>query len=991
MRIRNCIFWAFLLYSSAAYADVDAISLRFGMDGTLTDIQTSLTSASMALSSPIVETDGSKTDPTEDLEPTEEETDALFLTKGAEDDAEDDSSNDGGDVNCEELEGKWVEYGSQKTCCKDGKPLKKDKTGFEEYYLLPQCGCEGYSRSLNTNESGEWSCCSGHKSVATKLNGPGVDISSNDDDLCQCPETFEVDGKTWNVRDISSSSLVCCAKNYKLQPDGEKVAWTDCACSDGYSYNENGECAAVCTKDTLKNCLYKTSCEEADGQWCSLNEEPGEYCKPSGESCCGDGEKLSTDGCIPCPDEGSIVGDMCCSDGKAYVSGRWEPDPTSCECPSDSTLAKDGDDVVCCYDNNPGTFVDMDENDFNDKARAIRLCGCLSGEGIKEVEEGHFVCCDENHKITASTTTKDDLKVGAYSPKYCGCEKGEYDSGQGSCVECSTDADCKDDTKPSCDTTNHQCVCTNTSCGNDKVCDNGTCKTCEEKDSSKRHYLNGECVACTQDTDCPTGKICDPDGFTCETCVLDGAAQKPNHGCEEASTTVANVTIKQQYCINKTPSDRGCSECRNRDDCTENKPHCLKESGICSVDCGKIGVDEKTGECKCSDDTPVFDIINNRCVTCYDSIGGSWTDLGCNKVETIKVEDTAEYSSWNYSPYQEGNDGKPICKVEYDSKTFKRLSTDNGQCVQCTENAHCPSNQVCNSKNECGCPSEKPALANNKCFECDSNNSGSGDHKCSTTKPLCKSGTCTCQDNYDASKKKAGDGMCPARTPACSKGECTCQKNYDSSKKNGDGKCSSDMPMCHNGQCKKCTEVSSSTPFWNGSSCIACGTNMTYSSTEGKCICATGYCLPDGGSKCIAVTTYDDVKRGSNGSCTKKSLKGTTYTMNYVSKSVGSCEKYKTLEKMRVRDNGQSTLRLMYSHTATVRTSAVDDCTYGTFVGKFTSSGSCATLASSHGFQSGTFSETITIPAGTHSNIYIEFQDIHCGNIAGGGSIKLKD
>ena len=205
MRIKIVILMACLglLSPRFAMAEVESIAFRIGQDGSIQDIYTTLPVTERALITPIVEPDGTLTDPEEEMmqeeeAAAEEESDLLFTPKMLSASA----TRGVTAVDCTTLGGSWVEFGSVQTCCNsDGHPAKSDGSDFESYVLLPQCGCPGYVTSFNTNENGEWACCSGHKSVATRLDGSGVEISESDDALCACPPTFTYNGETWKVRD----------------------------------------------------------------------------------------------------------------------------------------------------------------------------------------------------------------------------------------------------------------------------------------------------------------------------------------------------------------------------------------------------------------------------------------------------------------------------------------------------------------------------------------------------------------------------------------------------------------------------------------------------------------------------------------------------------------------------------------------------------------------------------------------------------------------
>ena len=828
--------------SLSAKADVMAIRLRFGADGTLTDLGTSLSADSMALSNPIIETDGTVTDPVVAAVATEGETDALFLMP--DEPEENDIDTDTTDTDDEETSGL--------TTADESDDLRNTE-GDEEPEEDPPCE-EGYQ----PRPDGECMSC--------PENG---EIMTIDDDLYYCCGKFDADPT------IDKSGYAW-----------ENGAWVqniNCGCPFGGEVSEEDD--AVCCKDGY-----------------TWSKSTGKY------------EGVDPKAC-DCPDGGVVSEGECCKGGYAWDRTDYTVlNVPACGCPSGYTL----NEGVCCDNNNPGTFMGMTTS-TEDKDKAIRLCGCRTGETPSSLTEE--VCCgDDDKKIKRSTSNMGDLT--GQDAKYCGCRDGEYSESKG-CVPCLTDAFClnnglghaclknSDITKQKCVecTVSEHCYEQPSGCSNpntccpasttDKVCDTktNTCKTCAQLTNNTRpvrwHGLDdvsscNSCYECTEDAHCASrtdGKnICDPNTLTCEVCILYTETSNQNHGCENAQTTPVGVESERfaaPYCVLKDKNGtRHCSECRSNTDCLEaDRSNCLEEKGICSMDCGDVAYNPDTGECQCSGSRPVFNIYTKKCVKCYDSISGAWTDLGCN-TEPNKTN-YPQGSPWNYSPWQSPkSNNKPVCWEDGGTNKI-------GQCVECTEDSHCPGDKQCNQNTHtCACPTDTVWVeSSEKCALCTANyGATSSGRKCtSATKPYCGTKGCTCKEPYK-SDKKDGDGKCPITQPGCKDGECQCLGNYDKNKKDGDGKCPENMPQCVDKVCK-CTgnwkDNQSSTgdcvngmPVCDNGVCKKCGTGLEYKLSEQKCVaksCKNGEVLsgdtcvcPKGrwkkGTECLACPT--------DGSCT---------------------------------------------------------------------------------------------------------------------------
>ncbi len=923
MRIRNCILLALLCFGEASVtkADVDAIRFRFNSEAQLTDIATSLSSASMALSSPIVETDGSLTDPVVAELSSEEETDALFLSS-AEDEENETSSEDEEDPStiCTTAGGNFLTYRSNQYCCSTSTTpgvsisgLIYENGSWSSNRLMPQCGCYGdgiYQSMILSNPGNYYVCCHEHRQVESVATGASDSISDKgESSLCNCPKTVTKNETTYKVDelfklDFKDGLLYCCVGDYRMQS------------ATIVSDNEDENCK--CNNDEKRKNCSEAACKNLGFNWCG--DVIG--CKE------GECPIQCPEGSVTVEDDGNYI---CCQNGHEYIwnedktSGEWAEDISwlcvtckdeKCGCPEGGTINEETNDCclkhkkwdkngyntvdanVCgcasgsktegvCCDTDAGTYEGMDDSDES-KSKAIRLCGCGEGKTRAPTDiSGGFICCSGT-EMTGYTSDVLPTPTESEIQKYCGCEVGQYSIADGACINgCVTDAWCagQDSSKPYCDTENHVCVaCKNSSCEEGQKCTQNGCKTCAEiGDGSLPHYVEGECHECSEDSHCGAGKICDPNSWTCETCVLYTELKDKNKGCENKTGSVAGETVEQPYCVQQT-NGRGCSECTNDGDCKEksvDRMHCLREQGICSTDCGSVDFNPETGECNCSGTTPVFNIFTKKCVTCYNSISGAWTDIGCNKVESLEygvasfsTTDTAsESSAQNYSPWQSAKTtGKPVC--------WEAGSDGNGVCVECTADDECEGDKICNTTNHtCACPSGKPNFneSSGKCVECTANlGASSGTRKCSNElKPYCDKtdggGLCTCKDNY-STPKADGDGKCPQKAPTCSNGQCTCTKNYVS---NDSASCPQSLPIC-NTTSHKC-EVCPANHHYDATQkkCVQCDDNSTYNAATKKCVCKSGYGVIGNEQKCTATNT-SNISGGIKSACGAQACQTTT-------------------------------------------------------------------------------------------------------------------
>ncbi len=223
----------------------------------------------------------------------------------------------------------------------------------------------------------------------------------------------------------------------------------------------------------------------------------------------------------------------------------------------------------------------------------------------------------------------------------------------------------------------------------------------------KPFFLDGICVECEGDGDCPTGQGCTDenacvcpaaapvwDGEACVGCTHTSDCAQ-GEVCDDCSATCVALAepCEKLYVCNAV-----CTDCMSDDDCDG--------SDVCDLGAGACF------ENNCEGDTPVLFI--GECVECLVD-GDCPGELVCNaKAYLCECEN-------------------PMLKV-----------TDDGQCVECSNSFDCPQGEMCDTDtNLCepttsGCPDDKPFFWNGECVEClDDSNCPLEGASCHLTKYYC--------------------------------------------------------------------------------------------------------------------------------------------------------------------------------------------------------------------------------------------------------------
>jgi hypothetical protein len=226
----------------------------------------------------------------------------------------------------------------------------------------------------------------------------------------------------------------------------------------------------------------------------------------------------------------------------------------------------------------------------------------------------------------------------------------------GACVECADHMDCKDVTRPVCDTSTNTCVeCVTTdNCGDGRsdtmgrpVCDvvaqrcvacvkDSGCASAEVCDVDDADSAANKCVGCLVDGDCTGGGVCDVSRNVCVEC-LEGKGCSPGVCKVSMASSDANECVE---CLDKNqckdPSKsrcdmavNACAGCMVDDDCTQ-VPGELK---ICDAGtCRQCTVDDESA-CGGKSCDPVMK-------TCTTTLKGSVANCGaCIADSECKVAD----------------------------------------------------------------------------------------------------------------------------------------------------------------------------------------------------------------------------------------------------------------------------------------------------------------------------------------------------------------
>jgi hypothetical protein len=235
-------------------------------------------------------------------------------------------------------------------------------------------------------------------------------------------------------------------------------------------------------------------------------------------------------------------------------------------------------------------------------------------------------------------------------------------------VGCVDSNDCnKDPTLARCDTTTQQCV----PCSSASQC---TGKFPGNKNLCRNAIVAGECVECTQQSDCaadPTRSKCNLSPGVCSACAADGDC--------------GSVNGKHACLLTGGPR---CVECTNASHCAGNANGlaCNTTTNTC-VQCVADTDCHGAGASRC---------VNNQCVACVNDAGGSHCGHVVNGSTTLGVCDTSgaagvcvECTGTNRTAC-----GANVCNSM--TKVCSPFAVGSaGRCQDCVSDAHCPTNQRC--------------------------------------------------------------------------------------------------------------------------------------------------------------------------------------------------------------------------------------------------------------------------------------------------------
>lgn len=173
------------------------------------------------------------------------------------------------------------------------------------------------------------------------------------------------------------------------------------------------------------------------------------------------------------------------------------------------------------------------------------------------------------------------------------------------CVQCAANTDCRDPSRPVCQPTTHTCVgCNTTADCASGVCQNNTCVQCTSDaqcggTTPRCNQATNTCVSCLPGAtdNCPTGQYCRPD-FRCEQGCKTGAdcpsgVCLPDHSCQACtadSQCAAGKVCQNGVCVGSCGGTGGTT-CSGSQTCCptgrcENLTNSNDNCGACGVRCG---------------------------------------------------------------------------------------------------------------------------------------------------------------------------------------------------------------------------------------------------------------------------------------------------------------------------------------------------------------------------------------------------------------------
>jgi hypothetical protein len=403
---------------------------------------------------------------------------------------------------------------------------------------------------------------------ACTLAGTCAECTAANDSLCQARN---------QVCDVDTNRCVACSTNGDCAEANAPICGLDRAC---HGCTTSSECpqGTVCDEDSgaCVGCETSADCKDPGLPICVAHA-----CAP----CTTDGECAAKDAgapacaasgrCVQCTAEAS---ELCTDHAPALV----------CDLDTDAC-------VQCLVDadcQRPGAPADRPEC-----GPALTCIACTSDAACHDAKEP---ACQRAGSQQAGSCGQ----CSATNTTQCSGATPECDVAVGLCVACLTDGDCKDPSRPRCDTS-HQCVasCTgNGQCPSERpVCATtgplaGTCTECEPGQTAhcteSTPVCDGgtdTCVGCVSTMDCPHG-VCAPLTHTCVGCESSGDCAAPTPSCDLARNECVSGCTSDESCPPATPVCNlvgplagTCTQCSAAEDgaCVTPDSKCQLANGTC--------------------------------------------------------------------------------------------------------------------------------------------------------------------------------------------------------------------------------------------------------------------------------------------------------------------------------------------------------------------------------------------------------------------------
>ena len=367
--------------------------------------------------------------------------------------------------------------------------------------------------------------------------------------------------------------------------------------------------------------------------------------------------------------------------------------------------------------------------------------GCTCGES-------GYVWDEESGSCIFSCTSDSDCAVGV------------CDTSDGQCYECLQPRDCND----GYECIDHQCkevdLCDGVQCDGDLQCNPQT-GSCECMNGGKD--LNGRCVECISNGDCP--KFCSSENI-CVDCLKDSDCGSGNWSCNQGQCQMEEDPCATVLCENGTCVDGVCTCPGDLDNL----------GGVCTC---STGYPQGTSCVECTQNSHCgsgYCGSNNTCVECLndghcDSSKGEkcvsdgtcqTTDLCYDAEDRCPVGSTCNSSSGACSCPGDLTDINGVCKC-------KTGHPKGNSCVDCTQDSHCgDANQWACQNNSCVNLCANVSCTNGTCVrgKCQCNTgfvetaNGCEAPNCNNTPSLCDPDTEKCNTSTGLCEKVNQRSQC---------------------------------------------------------------------------------------------------------------------------------------------------------------------------------------------------------------------------------------